>query len=78
MALIRNFKERPGIRVGWRSEVECGYTVGEHAETRVIHLETYGSTERAIPGKVSQSLEIDEDAARELISILRAAFPSLV
>jgi hypothetical protein len=77
MALIRNFKQTPGKPVGWRSEVECGWTLGDHAGTRVVHLETYGSSERAIPGKVSQSLELDERAASELIAIFRKAFPGL-
>lgn len=77
MALIRRFTERRSTRVGWRSEVECGYTIGEFDGTPVVHLETYGSSARAIPGKVSQSLEIDQERARELVLILRKAFPRL-
>lgn len=77
MALIAKFTERRSASVGWRSEVECGYAVGEKDGTRVLHLETYGSSSRSIPGKVSQSLEIDEQRAKELVAILRQAFPGL-
>lgn len=77
MALITKFAERRSAKVGWRSEVECGYNVGEHDGRRVLRLETYGSSSRQIPGKVSQSIEIDEDAARELVRILHKAFPSV-
>jgi len=77
MALIRTFKQRTDANVGYRSEVECGWTAGSVAGRPVLHLETYGSSQRAIPGKVSQSLELDEDAARELLAILRRTFPGL-
>jgi hypothetical protein len=43
----------------------------------LLQLDTYGSDERQIPGKVSQSLQFDEHAAQELFSILRRAFPGL-
>jgi hypothetical protein len=77
MALITKFRERPGARIAWRSEVECGYMVGEHRGVRVVHLETYGSSARAIPGKVSQSIEVDAKGARELVRILTRAFPEI-
>jgi hypothetical protein len=77
MALIRAFDHRPGGRVALRTEVECGWRVGEAGGKRLLHLETYGSEARDIPGKVSQSLELDIDGARELQRILRAAFPEL-
>ena len=74
MALIRSFEFRPDRRVGFRSEVDCGYSVGEVAGRRILHLETYGSSERAIPGKVSQSIELDHAAAEELVAIIKQTF----
>ena len=74
MALIRSFELRPGASVSFRSEVDCGYSVGEVGGRKILHLETYGSSTRAIPGKVSQSIELNEDAARELAAIIRRAF----
>ena len=75
MALIRRFVHRPDASPRFRTEVDCGWTVAELPSGRILHLETYGSGERSIPGKVSQSLELDADAARELRSILDKAFP---
>ena len=77
MALIRGFEHRPGGRVAFRTEVDCGWRVGDAGGRRLLHLETYGSEERDIQGKVSQSLEFDLDGARELQRILRVAFPDL-
>lgn len=77
MALIMKFTERPDARIAWRSEVECGYAIGEYRGVRVVHLETYGSSTRAYPGKGSQFIEIDAEGARELIRILKRAFPEI-
>ena len=77
MALIRQFEHRPSASVGFRSEVDCGWAVGDAHGRRLLHLETYGSSARAIPGKVSQSIELDEDGARELVGIISRAFPDL-
>lgn len=56
------------------TEVDCGYSVVHLAGSRFVQLNTYGSAHRHIPGKVSQTLQLDEQAARQLIDILRAAF----
>lgn len=77
MALIRGFEHRPGGRVAFRTEVECGWRVSDADGKRLLHLETYGSDERDIPGKVSQSLELDLAGAQELLRILKTAFPDL-
>jgi hypothetical protein len=77
VAFIRRFVEKPHASISWRSEVECGFTIGRRGNKNVLHLETYGSGARQIPGKVSQSLELDETGARELLRILRRAFPGL-
>jgi hypothetical protein len=77
MALIRGFEHRPGGRIAFRTEVECGWRVADPDGRRLLHLETYGSRDRDIPGKVSQSLELDAAGARDLMHIIREAFPDL-
>lgn len=77
MALISGFVPRPGAQGTFRSSVECGWAIREHAGKQYLHLETYGSNDRKIPGKVSQSLQLDESAARELLALLEKTFPSL-
>jgi hypothetical protein len=55
--------------------VVCGVEVYEVGGRRVIQLDTYGAEDRDIPDKVSQTLQLDEAAARQLVKILQAAFP---
>ena len=76
MALVKEFVHKPAASVRYRTEVECGWTIADTRDGRILHLETYGSGARAIPGKVSQSIELDESAARELRRILDRAFPA--
>jgi hypothetical protein len=76
MALISRFEERSLEPRRIHDGVVCGYAVAHVGGRRIIQLETYGSPDRKIPGKVSQSLQLDEDGATELIRILERAFPN--
>lgn len=77
MAFVRSFSEKPSAQASFRSETDCGYRIVDFRGQTVLHLETYGSAGRQIPGKVSQSLQLDEDAARELHGLIERAFPHL-
>jgi len=78
MARIVSFKElEPTDRVRWHTGVKCGYRILTKGGLRILHLETYGSNTRKIPGKVSQSLQVDEGAAGQLKSLIGRAFPGL-
>ena len=78
MALIAKFEERDVGTGGAHDPVDCGYWAFPLQSGRVIlQLETYGRSTRAEPGKVSQSLQLDEKAAGELIRIIKRVFPSL-
>jgi hypothetical protein len=77
MALIRTFKRihKDSNRV--HEPVECGWTLFEINETKFVQLDTYGSSERQDVGTVSQSIQLDEAAAADLLRIVRQAFPAL-
>jgi hypothetical protein len=77
MVFVRRFERLGAGRVGWRSEVECGWHVGTHDGKRVLRLESYGSEHRQNRDKASQALELDAVRARELQKILIGAFPEL-
>jgi hypothetical protein len=65
------FKRPTGGERAHPTEVECGYKSFVNSDgRRLLQLDTYGSQERVIPGKVSQSLQIDPAMTRELIEIL--------
>ncbi|WP_440579987.1 hypothetical protein [Streptomyces sp. PT19] len=44
---------------------------------RILQLDTYGSTERLIPDKISQSIQLDAESARELLKLITDSFPDL-
>ena len=75
MALISEFREAPLANPAWRTETVCGYRSAVVEGEPILHLETYGSAERAVPGKGSQFIQIDRARAEELIGLLRQALP---
>jgi len=77
MALITKFAERRSAKVGWRSEVECGYNVGAPDGRRVLRPPNLWLLEPSDSRKGKPIDRIDEDAARELVRILHKAFPSV-
>jgi hypothetical protein len=78
MALVTEFtqiqKERPKVHGSTKGTYFS--FIGPH-DKRYFVLETCGSEDRQFPGKVSQSLQLDEEGAGHLIQILREEFPSL-
>jgi len=67
-------KERPTVH----GTTRCTYCVFDGREGKsYLMLETYGSKSRQFVNKVSQSVQLDEEAAAHLISILKKAFPNL-
>ena len=75
MALIEHFEARPIEPRRVHDGVVCGFAAIDLDGRRILQLETYGSTDRAVPGKVSQSIQLDVVAARKLVTIIQASFP---
>ena len=77
MALVRDFVHvsKGGNRV--HGEVECGYLSFASSGRTYLQLDTYGSKGRKIPGKVSQSIQLDADGARELVALIKHTFPGV-
>lgn len=75
MATIRELVEKPLEVQAKHTEVEATYSVvqGEGGET-CLQIDTYGSKERAIPGKKSQSLRFTPEALRQLRDVLSRHF----
>ncbi len=65
MAVIIQFKHEEQSRSSRHpTEVICKYFILERDGNKIIQLNTYGSTEREIPDKVSQTLQLDSSAAK--------------
>lgn len=59
------------------STCTAGWRLSERDGARVLQLDTYGSPQRKDTGTISQSLQLDAERARELVKIIRQAFPSI-
>lgn len=78
MALIAEWRERRHDRPRRHGQTSSGWStfVDANGET-LVQIDTYGSDDRAIPGKTSQSIQLDRVSAKRLIEILRSAFPGI-
>jgi hypothetical protein len=74
MALIKSFEHKAMDRNSIHDGIGATYTTFERDGRKFIQVDSYGSAEREIPGKKSQSLQLDEKSARQLFDILRDCF----
>jgi hypothetical protein len=76
MAFIKSFTERKPDRESKHTEAEATWYVGGAGDARFLQIDTYGSPDRMISGKVSQSIRLDARAAARLRALIDRAFPS--
>ena len=74
MALVTQFLKRDINRPSLHKEVQASISVVETDGKKLVQIDTYGRPDREIPGKVSQSLQLDERGAAELMAILKREF----
>jgi len=75
IATLQPGKQSVGVHP---TSVDCYFqTVTSTDGAVLLHLTSFGSDVRATPPKSSQSLQIDETIARELMELLRKTFPAL-
>ncbi|MBU5293835.1 hypothetical protein KQH90_07280 [Anaerosalibacter bizertensis] len=75
MALVRNFQQLNKQRNSVHKEVDCTYTTFEDSVgNRIFQIDTYGSSDREFVGKVSQSIQLDEESAVKLIKLIQEEF----
>ncbi|TDW78049.1 hypothetical protein [Kribbella pratensis] len=75
MARIRSFEEGTQSIKIHRTEVDCYHqTIRDSSGNLHIHLTTFGSDDRESAPKSSQSIQLNEAAARQLVQILQEAF----
>ena len=55
----------------------CASVVQTSDGARYLQLDTFGSADRKIPGKVSQSIQFDAVAAAQLKALIAEVFPRL-
>ena len=74
MAKIKEFKKGHRDRYNTHDEIDAEYFSFERDGKRLFQLDMYGRNQRKIPGKTSQTIQLDKDAAVLLISILKKEF----
>ncbi len=74
MALIRNFEAFELERTQLHVEVEARWAAYEIDGVGFVQINTYGRADREMPGKVSQTIQLDRRGAEQLIGILRRTF----
>ncbi|OBB25335.1 hypothetical protein A5792_28510 [Mycolicibacterium peregrinum] len=75
MAYIGEFTSVPSSTHSLHKPVLCGWRTFDVDGTRILQLDTYGSEARQIPGKVSQTIQIDGARAAELVHLIKEIFP---
>lgn len=74
MALVRKLVPLKLDRPSLQKEAEAKYATYSIDGKGFVQINTYGSVDREIPGKVSQVLQFDRDSAEQLIAIFRKTF----
>ena len=74
MALIRRFEEKSMERNSIHEEIKASYTTFEKDGRIFIQIDSYGRTDREIPGKKSQTIQLNREGASGLYKILKSAF----
>ncbi|MHC2000390.1 methionyl-tRNA formyltransferase [Methylobacterium sp. CM6241] len=73
-ALIRNFERKEMERVSLHDEIEATYSVFERDGRVLLQIDSYGRADREMPGKKSQTIQLDRDGARALFNIIKREF----
>ena len=74
MALIRSFIRKHMERNSLHDEIEATYTTFERDGRVFIQIDSYGRDTRQMPGKKSQTIQLDRDGATALFRILKTEF----
>ncbi|WP_029042014.1 hypothetical protein [Cucumibacter marinus] len=74
MALIRKFEPLSLQRNSLHDEIEARYAILEQDGKALVQINTVGRKTREMPGKTSQSLQLDRQSGKQLYDILKKAF----
>jgi hypothetical protein len=74
MALIRSFQRKYMERNALHDEISATYTVFERDGRVLLQIDSYGRDTREMPGKKSQTIQLDREGATALFNILKREF----
>ena len=71
MAVISGFFHDDRACARHRKKVECGWQIVKDSRGDLLQLATFGSDDRQSEKKVSQTVQLDRTAARQLLDVLK-------
>lgn len=74
MALVTAFERKDIERNRVHDPIEASFTSFSDGDRKYVQIDTHGRATREIPGKKSQTIQLDEDSARKLVDILTREF----
>jgi hypothetical protein len=75
MALIRSITLKPGEGRIHPTEVDAHIKIfGGFDRPQIVQIDTFGSDDRQISGKISQTIQLNKVAAEQLVEVLRRAY----
>lgn len=78
MAMVSNIERSEKSRQSVHSRTRCLYSIVDTTDgNRVLQLDTLGADDRQFPDKVSQSIQFDRNAAKQLLALIEQTFPGL-
>ncbi|MBO4982660.1 MAG: methionyl-tRNA formyltransferase [Clostridia bacterium] len=61
-------------RVTIHEKVYTTYSVFDDCGKHFVQIDTYGRSDRELPGKISQSIQLDESSAKYLFDLLKKEY----
>ncbi|NYD80941.1 methionyl-tRNA formyltransferase [Brucella intermedia] len=74
MARLVEFERGQLNRFQLHDPIDAKYYIHEVDGRKLFQLSTFGRSSREMPGKLSQTIQLDENAAKQLYDILKATF----
>jgi len=75
LALVSKLEKIQLTRTGAHEPADATYTVfQDEAGNPYLQIDTYGSANREMKGKKSQSIQFDRDSAKALMDILKQTY----
>jgi len=74
MATIRKLKLHQPDRLSKQSDAEASIVLAEFAGEKFVQIDSYGSKDRLLVGKRSQSMRFSKEAFEKLVELRSAHF----
>lgn len=71
---LNNIEELKKTRNTIHEKVYTTYTCFEQYGDKYVQIDTYGKSDRDMPGKISQSIQFNEETAKFLVELLTNEF----